>query len=107
MLERQRRQRVTLSTLQRIVAESAPFDEAAAELCQLIAHTYRSDDADYRAYQLKLSEYTCDFIARLHNSTTPEQRHHAHDKLAGLEADITALMNANRHAANQVQTAAE
>ena len=107
LLERQRRQQVTLSTLQRIATEPAPFDKAAAELRQLVAHTHRSDDADYRAYQLRLSEYTCGFIARLHNSTTPKQRQHAHDKLAGWETDITALINDNRHAANQVQIATE
>lgn len=96
MVERQRRQQETLRTLRQIAAESTAAEQATASLRNLVEHTHRSDDPDYRAYQLRLTEHTCDFIARMHNSTTPTQRQHAHDKLKGWETDLRALMIDNR-----------
>lgn len=92
LIERQRRQQITLATLQQLAAESVPTEQAAALLRELVEHTYRSDNPDYRAYQIELAEYTCDFIARMHNSTTPAQRQHAHDKLSGWETDLRAVI---------------
>lgn len=102
LTERQRRQQETLRTLRQLAAESAVPEQATASLRKLIEHTHRSDDPDYRAYQLKLAEHTCGFIARMHNSTTPAQRQHAHEKLKGWETDFRALVMDNR-----VQTALE
>lgn len=102
LTERQRRQQETLRTLRQLTAEHAAPEPAMASLRKLIEHTHRSDDPDYRAYQLKLAEHTCGFIARMHNSTTPAQRQHAHDKLKGWETDFRALMMDNR-----MQTALE
>lgn len=102
LTERQRRQQETLRTLRQLAAESAAPELATASLRKLIAHTHRSDDPDYRAYQIKLSEHTCGFIARMHNSTTSAQRRHAHDKLKSWETDFRALMMDSR-----VQTALE
>ncbi|PSJ18953.1 DUF6279 family lipoprotein [Nitrosomonas supralitoralis] len=96
IIERQRRQQETLRTLRQLASESTVPDSIIASLRQLIEYTHRSDDPDYRAYQLKLSEYTCDFIARMHNSATPAQRQHAHDKLKGWETDLRALLVDNR-----------
>ncbi len=94
--ERQRRQQETLKTLRQLAAESTAPEQAMASLRNLVEHTHRSDDPDYRAYQLKLAAYTCGFIAHMHNSTTPKQRRHAHDKLKGWETDVRALMMDNR-----------
>ncbi|SEQ94351.1 hypothetical protein SAMN05421690_100416 [Nitrosomonas sp. Nm51] len=105
LLERQRRQRVTISVLQRIATESIPAADVVTELRQLIEHMHRSDDADYRTYQRKLSEYTCGFIARLHNSATSTQRLHVHDKLNKWENDLRILINHNRRAAKRMQIA--
>lgn len=91
LAERQRRQHATLTTLQQLADTPLPPEQAATELRQLVEHTYRSDDPDYRTYQIKLTEYTCDFIARMHNTTTPAQRQHAHDKLKSWETDLRAL----------------
>ncbi|QOJ22635.1 MAG: hypothetical protein HRU78_02405 [Gammaproteobacteria bacterium] len=102
LTERQRRQQETLRTLRQLAAESAAPELATASLRKLIEHTHRSDNPDYRAYQLKLAEHTCGFIARMHNSTTPAQRRHAHDKLKGWETDFRALVIDNR-----LQTALE
>lgn len=102
LTERQRRQQETLRTLRQLAAQSTAPESATASLRKLIEHTHRSDDPDYRAYQLKLAEHTCSFIARMHNSTTPAQRQRAHDKLKGWETDFRALTMDNR-----VQTALE
>lgn len=96
LAERQRRQQETLKTLRQLAAESATPELATASLRNLVEHTHRSDDPDYRAYQLKLTGHTCGFIAHMHNSTTPKQRQYAHDKLKGWETDVRALMIDNR-----------
>jgi Family of unknown function (DUF6279) len=96
LLERQRRQQVTLSTLQQLATMSISTEQAAAELRTLVEHTRRSDDPDYRVYQVSLAEYTCSFIARLHNSTTSNQRQYVHDKLKSWETDLRALTVDNR-----------
>lgn len=96
LAERQRRQQVTLTTLQQLADASLPSEQVATVLRGLIEHTHRSDSPDYRAYQIKLTEYTCDFIARMHNTTTPTQRRHAHDKLKSWENDLRVLTGEDR-----------
>ncbi|WP_295629062.1 DUF6279 family lipoprotein [uncultured Nitrosomonas sp.] len=93
MTERQRRQQETLRLLRQFATESISPEQTTTSLRKLIEHTHRSDDPGYRAYQLRLSEYTCDFIARMHNSTTPKQRQYAYDKLKKWEMDLRALMS--------------
>ncbi len=100
LLERQRRQQVTLSTLQRLATESTPTAQAYTVLRELLEHTYRSDKPEYRTYQMKMAEYTCSFIAHMHNSTTPSQRLHAHNKLESWETDLRTLMTDNRSVNN-------
>ena len=90
--ERQRRQRELLVTLRRLVAERADVDQRLAALRMLTAHTERSPDPVYRAYQIKLAQYNCDFAARIHNATTPVQRLKARETLKGWEDDFRALM---------------
>ena len=96
LAERQRRQQVTLTTLQQLADASLPSEQVATVLRGLIEHTHRSDSPDYRAYQIKLTEYTCGFIARMHNTTTPTQRRHAHDKLKSWENDLRVLTGEDR-----------
>jgi len=90
--ERQRRQVEVLTTLRRLVAERADADQRLAALRVLAARTERSPDPVYRAYQVKLGEYNCDFAARIHNATTPAQRLKARETLKGWEDDLRALM---------------
>lgn len=89
--ERQRRQQLTLVTLQRLSSESLPAEQATDQLRKLVEYTFRSDDPDYRIYQELLAMHICGTIAQVHNSTTPAQRQHAHDKLASWENDLRAL----------------
>ena len=91
LAERQRRQHETLLTLRRLAAEQPETEHVIAALRGLIERVQRSNDRDYRAYQVKLTEYNCAFIATVHNSTTPIQRQHAHDKLKGWETDLRKL----------------
>lgn len=93
LAERQRRQNEVLLTLRRLIAEPTETASIVDTLRTLIAHIQRSTDADYRAYQVKLTEYNCAFIARVHNSTNHHQRRHAHDKLKGWETDLRTLAN--------------
>jgi hypothetical protein len=91
LVERQRRQREILLTLRQLASEPVETEHIVAALRTLIEHIERSADADYRTYQIKLTEYNCGFIARLHNSTSFIQRRHAYDKLKHWEADLRIL----------------
>jgi hypothetical protein len=89
--ERQRRQRDTLATLRRLVAERADADRTVAALRALAERSERSADPAYRAYQQRLIDYNCAFAARIHNATKPAQRQHARERLQGWEEDLHAL----------------
>lgn len=90
--ERQRRQREVLATLRRLAAEGANAEQRLAALRLLAAQTEASPDPAYRAYQVKLVAYNCDFAARIHNATTPTQRQRARETLKGWEDDLRASM---------------
>jgi hypothetical protein len=91
LVERQRRQRDTVQTLRRLVADKADRDTRVAALRALVARTEVSPDPTYRAYQLRLTDYNCAFAAQIHNATTPAQRQKARDTLKGWEDDLRAL----------------
>jgi hypothetical protein len=92
MHERQRRQRDTLQTVRRLQAEHADHDQRLAALAALVARTERSPDPEYRAYQQRLTDYNCGFVAQVHNATTPAQRRKARDNLKSWEDDIRLLI---------------
>ncbi|MBL8312501.1 MAG: hypothetical protein JNK55_02035 [Rubrivivax sp.] len=89
--ERRRRQQDTMSTLRRLVAQKADRDTRQAALRALLARTERSPDPEYRAYQVKLTQYNCGFAAQIHNATTAAQRQKARERLKGWEEDLRAL----------------
>lgn len=89
--ERQRRQRDTLQTLRKLQADKADLAQRTAALRGLVERTERSPDAQYRAYQLKLTEYNCAFAAQVHNATTPAQRRKARERLKGWEEDARSF----------------
>lgn len=91
MQERQRRQRDTLQTLRRLVAERADADQRVAALRTLVERTQSSPDPAYRAYQQRLSDYNCALAAQIHNATTAAQRQRARQRLKGWEDDFRAL----------------
>jgi hypothetical protein len=91
LAERASRQRDTVQTLRRLVAERADRDQRLASLRALVERSERSPDAEYRRYQLALIDYNCAFGARIHNATAPEQRRTARDRLKGWEDDLRSL----------------
>lgn len=92
--ERERRQKDTVQTLRRLVAEKPPREQTAAVLRALVERSERSPDPAYRTYQQKLAEYNCAFAARIHNATTAEQRSAARERLKGWEDDLRAFLPA-------------
>ena len=92
LLERQRRQRDTQQVLRRLVAERSDRDQRIAALRALVQRTERSPNPEYRAYQIKLSDYNCALAAQIHNATTPAQRQKARDNVKGWEDDLKSLI---------------
>ncbi|MDZ7589139.1 MAG: DUF6279 family lipoprotein [Rubrivivax sp.] len=91
LADRERRQRETLAILRELVATGADRDQRLAGLRTLALRLERSPDPDYRAYQMRLAEYNCQFAARIHNATTPEQRRKARDTLKDWADDFRTL----------------
>ncbi len=96
LVERQRRQRDTLLTLRRLAIAPTEAEQVTTALRMLVGHVEHSTDTSYRDYQVRLTEYTCAFVARVHNSTSSLQRRHAHDKLKDWEADLRKLTTHTR-----------
>ncbi|MEF7615236.1 DUF6279 family lipoprotein [Aquincola sp. MAHUQ-54] len=91
--ERLARQQDTLQTLRSLAPEgrAVPAATAQAAVRGLLDRWVRSPRPAYAAYQRKLNDHNCHWIAELHNSTTPAQRQHARERLRGWEADALAL----------------
>jgi hypothetical protein len=67
-------------------------DSVVAALRVLALEFDRSPRPDYRAYQQRLNDHNCQWIAAVHNATTPAQRRVARDRLKGWEADLRSLL---------------
>jgi len=91
LTERQLRQREIVDTLRALRAERADSARTQAALRLFAAHAARSPRPAYREYQQRLFNHNCALIARLHNSTTPEQRRRGTEKLQGWEEDLRVL----------------
>lgn len=91
--ERIARQRDTLQTLRSLTADgrAVPAATAQAAVRDLMGRWLSSPRPAYAAYQRRLVDYNCGWIAELHNTTTPEQRKTARDKLRGWADDARAL----------------
>ena len=96
LVERQARQREIVDTLRSLQAAHADAARAEAALRLFVAHAVLSPRPAYREYQQRLYDYNCALVARLHNSTTPEQRRHGAERLQCWEDDLRALA-AQRH----------
>ena len=92
LAEREAFQRDFMQTLRQLVAERADAQRAQLAWRALAAHQMRSPRPAYRTYQESLLEYNCAFFARLHNTTTPEQRQRAAARLKDWEDDVRALV---------------
>lgn len=91
--ERQRRQHDMLRTLERIVGERVPFDEARLMLRGAVERSLAPPNAAARAYQEALVAEGCRHFAILHNSTTPAQREAAVRRLRAYQRDLRELAN--------------
>jgi Family of unknown function (DUF6279) len=94
LAERQRRQRDVLQTLRRLSADKADAEQRLAALQVLVQRLERSPDTEYRAYQMRLTDYNCAFAAQIHNSTTAKQRQQARATFKGWEEDLRSFVPA-------------
>lgn len=90
--QRQRRHRELMDTLRSLTRDRLPAAQVQERLRQL-ARRYdgRSPMAPPQE-AAALTAYNCALAARVHASTTPDQRRHLTDKLRGWEADLRALL---------------
>ena len=91
LAERQRRNDDLVRTLNQWQTERADVATVQAGLRRLGGELLQSTRRDYRAYQTRLVQANCAWIAQLHGSTSAAQRQRAADKLKGWEDDLRAL----------------
>jgi len=91
LAERQLRQQDIVQTLRRVSTQPVGDADARSALTALYEHSVVSPREPYRAYQQRLKEYNCMWIAQMHQLTTPEQRRHAAKQLRGWEDDLRRL----------------
>ena len=97
--ERRARQQDVVQLIGKLVKEKAPLAQAQTELRGYVDRIERSPHEAYRRYSERLMEFNCGFVANLHNTTTPEQRRHAVQTLAGWETDLRSLATSTPTAA--------
>ncbi|WKB50651.1 DUF6279 family lipoprotein [Eleftheria terrae] len=89
--ERLRRQQDILQSLRSLQASQPGAEQARHTVRELVQRLLTSPDANYRAYQERLTAYNCELVAELHNRTTPSQRKRAQGQLYQWEQDLRAL----------------
>ncbi len=89
--ERMQRQQETVVSLRGLVESGAPAEETRAVLRTLVRHAQQSPRPGYVAYQKRLHEHNCQLTAKLHSTTTREQRLVANQKLKGWAEDARVL----------------
>lgn len=85
-----RRQQETLRTLDHL--RGADAISAQAGLAALIKEYFQSPDMAYRAYRDRAVAQTCEAMAQVHASATPQQRSNLVRKLQAYAQDLQALM---------------
>ena len=90
-IERETRQRDVVQAILRMQAERAAPAQAATILRGVADRWLKSPSADYREYQMRLTDYNCRFAAAVHNATTPAQREAAARRLKGWADDARSL----------------
>jgi hypothetical protein len=89
--QRDRRHREMLETLAAIAREGPAALPAQERLRVLVRRFDGRAPVGSPQQAAALAAYNCELTARLHNTTTPAQRRHLTDKLAGWESDLRAL----------------
>jgi hypothetical protein len=90
--DRQRRQQDLLSALQRIQQNNLSRTQAETQLLGVWQRWLQPPDAEQRNVIQGLAQRTCDNLAQLHNTTTPEQRSRLAKRLQAYERDMLDLM---------------
>lgn len=88
--ERVRRQQETLRTLDGLRGDSAANAQVA--LGKLMKEYFQSSDPAYRAYRDRSVAHTCEAVAQMHASATPQQRSQLERKLQAYALDLRALL---------------
>lgn len=89
--QRDQRHREMLETLGAVAREGHAAVPAQERLRALVRRFDGRSPIGPPQQAAALAAYNCELTARLHNTTTPAQRRHLNDKLAGWEADLRAL----------------
>ena len=92
--ERKLRQQLALQMVHQLGSDGATKEQAQVALRAYVEQLERSPRPEYRRYSEKLAEFNCNFAARLHNVTRPDQRRFAGRKLDGWAGDLRALASA-------------
>jgi len=103
LAEREARQQLVLRTLRGLNNRS--LDVAAARTALQPLTTQQALRPDYRDELRRVTQYNCQWMAELHNSTTPAQRQAAQERLSGWESDLRALVGSGSRVAAQAPTA--
>jgi hypothetical protein len=90
--ERHRRQQDLVQSLRQLTSGTSDPDRIRQALRAYMERVYNSPNEAYRKYADDLWVYNCDFVASLHNTTTPVQRAHAARKIREWESDIQKLL---------------
>ena len=90
--ERLRRQADSLQTFERMMQVGQVNASTQALLRGWVDRAFESPDSRQQAYVQALWQANCQGFARLHNSTTPEQRQRLLQTLQGYENDVRKLM---------------
>jgi len=93
LAEREARQQDMLAILARIAASAPARRDAVAQraFARFAASLAHSPREAYRDYLASLTRYNCEFIARVHASTSEKQRARAARRLADWERDLEAI----------------
>lgn len=91
--ERERRQNDTLQTLQLLSQSNASAATAQAQMRALVDRVFQSPNERFQSYSQALLQDNCEGFARLHNSTTNEQRQRLMETLRNYEADLRVVMS--------------
>lgn len=89
--EKLRRQEDAIATLSKIIDRKLKAPDIKMEIAAYFDRFQNGDDLAYKNYIDRMTIDACNGFAKLHNSTSPEQRKHAAEKLAGYIEDLKAL----------------
>lgn len=88
LAERQRQQRDTIETLQRLSGPGADREARQALLRAWAARTVQPADDAARQYREQLVRFQCELAADLHQRASTEQRRHAVERFQGWAQDL-------------------